>query len=448
MAPLTKRIVIVGAGPSGIFTGLELSKKSNFNVTIIDKGKDIEKRINDNGIYYGWGGAGAFSDGKLNYSAEIGGWLGDYLDEKDLIDIMGKVDKIFLAYGATDRIFGTDEDSISKLSREAAKADLRLIPSRVRHLGSDQCPKILQNIKKDLEKKADIILENEVESVIVDNGVARGVMTRGGKKIPADYVILAPGRGGADWLKNEAERLKLSSSRNPVDLGVRVEVPSQVLEPMTSILYEPKLVYYSKSYDDKVRTFCVSPYGYVVEEKINDLITVNGHSYLEKRSENTNFAILVSTQFTDPFRDPIAYGRYIAKLANLLVNGVMVQRLGDLDAGRRSTYERISRSIVQPTLKMAHPGDLSFVLPGRYLTDIKEFLKAMDKLAPGVYSNHTLIYGIEVKFYSSRLKLTRNLETEVKNLFTIGDGAGISRGLVQSSASGLIAAQEIIRRES
>jgi hypothetical protein len=214
---------------------------------------------------------------------------------------------------------------------------------------------------------------------------------------------------------------------------------------MTSILYEPKLVYYSKSYDDKVRTFCVNPYGYVIEEKINDLMTVNGHSYLKKRSENTNFAILVSTQFTDPFRDSIAYGRYIAKLANLLVNGVMIQRLGDLELGRRSTHERITRSIVQPTLRTAYPGDLSFVLPGRYLTDIKEMLKAMDKLAPGVYSNHTLIYGIEVKFYSSRLKLSKNLETEVKNLFTIGDGAGISRGLVQSSASGLIVAQEIMK---
>jgi uncharacterized FAD-dependent dehydrogenase len=184
----------------------------------------------------------------------------------------------------------------------------------------------------------------------------------------------------------------------------------------------------------------------VVEERINDLVTVNGHSYLEKRSDNTNFAILVSTQFTEPFKDPIAYGRYIAKLANLLVNGVMVQRLGDLVTGRRSTQERLSRSIVEPTLGSAHPGDLSFVLPARYLADIKEMLRALDKIAPGVYSNHTLIYGIEVKFYSSRLKLTKNLETEIKNLFTIGDGAGVSRGLVQSSASGLIVAREILRR--
>ncbi|MGQ9781216.1 MAG: NAD(P)/FAD-dependent oxidoreductase [Nitrososphaeria archaeon] len=452
LAVSRKRVVIVGAGPSGIFTGLELSANSKVHVTIIDKGKDIEKRMKDevayNGVYNGWGGAGAFSDGKLTFSTETGGWLVDYMDESELLKVVDKVDEVFLHYGATDRIYGVDGDKISKIAREAAKADFRLVPSKVRHLGSDQCPTILQNIRKDLEKRVDIMMETEVDRVMVVEGVARGVLTKDGRKIPADYVVLAPGRSGADWLKREAERLNLSSSVNPVDLGVRVEVPAEVLEPLTSVLYEPKLVYYSKSFDDKVRTFCVNPYGYVVEEKINDLVTVNGHSYLERRSDNTNFAILVSTQFTEPFKDPIAYGRYIAKLANLLVNGVMVQRLGDLETGRRSTQERLSRSIVEPTLKSARPGDLSFVLPARYLADIREMLKALDNIAPGVYSNHTLIYGIEVKFYSSRLKLTKNLETEIKNLFTIGDGAGISRGLVQSSASGIIVAREILRRIS
>jgi uncharacterized FAD-dependent dehydrogenase len=359
---------------------------------------------------------------------------------------MEKVDKIFLAYGAPEKVYGVDEDRILKIMREAAKADFRLIPSKLRHLGTDLCPKILQNIRRDLEKNVDIIMETEVKHVIAEDGCVKGVVTVDDKRIDADFVVLAPGRSGADWLKREAERLGLSSSVNPVDLGVRVEVPAEVLEPLTSVLYEPKLVYYSKSFDDKVRTFCVNPYGYVVEERINDLTTVNGHSYQTKKSENTNFAVLVSTQFTEPFKDPIGYGKYIAKLANLLVNGVMIQRLGDLEIGRRSTEERISRSIITPTLKTARPGDLSFVLPGRYLTDIKEMLKSLDKLAPGVYSNHTLLYGIEVKFYSSRLKLSKCLETEVKNLFTIGDGAGVSRGLVQASASGLIVANEIIRR--
>ncbi|MEM1986085.1 MAG: FAD-dependent oxidoreductase [Nitrososphaeria archaeon] len=443
-----KHVVIVGAGPAGIFTALELSKNNSVQVTIIDKGKDLDKRLKSSadGIYCGWGGAGAFSDGKLNFSTETGGWLSDYIDEKDLSKIIEKVDNIFLKYGAPEKMYGVDEDRILKIMRDAAKADFRLIPSKLRHLGTDLCHKILQNIRADLEKNVNIMMETEVKNVLIENGHVKGVLTADDKRINSDFVVLAPGRSGADWLKREADRLGLSSSVNPVDLGVRVEVPAEVLEPLTSVLYEPKLVYYSKSFDDKVRTFCVNPYGYVVEEKINDLITVNGHSYQNKKSENTNFAVLVSTQFTEPFKDPIAYGKYIAKLANLLVNGVMIQRLGDLEIGRRSTEERISRSIVTPTLKTARPGDLSFVLPGRYLTDIKEMLKALDKLAPGVYSNHTLLYGIEVKFYSSRLKLSNCLETEIKNLFTIGDGAGVSRGLVQAAASGLIVANEIQKR--
>ncbi|MEM3573881.1 MAG: NAD(P)/FAD-dependent oxidoreductase [Nitrososphaeria archaeon] len=443
-----KHVVIVGAGPAGIFTALELSKNASVQVTIIDKGKDLDKRLKSSadGIYCGWGGAGAFSDGKLNFSTETGGWLSDYIDEKDLSKIIERVDNIFLKYGAPEKVYGVDEDRILKIMRDAAKADFRLIPSKLRHLGTDLCHKILQNIRADLEKNVNIMMETEVKNVLIENGCVKGVLTADEKRINSDFVVLAPGRSGADWLKREADRLGLSSSVNPVDLGVRVEVPAEVLEPLTSVLYEPKLVYYSKSFDDKVRTFCVNPYGYVVEEKINDLITVNGHSYQNKKSENTNFAVLVSTQFTEPFKDPIAYGKYIAKLANLLVNGVMIQRLGDLEIGRRSTEERISRSIVTPTLKTARPGDLSFVLPGRYLTDIKEMLKALDKLAPGVYSNHTLLYGIEVKFYSSRLKLSNCLETEVKNLFTIGDGAGVSRGLVQAAASGLIVANEIQKR--
>jgi hypothetical protein len=215
---------------------------------------------------------------------------------------------------------------------------------------------------------------------------------------------------------------------------------------LTDVLYEPKFVYYSKSFDDKVRTFCVCPKGYVVTEHLDDVITVNGHSYEAKTSENTNFAVLVSTSFTEPFKEPVAYGKYIAKLANLLVGGVIVQRLGDLEVGRRSTKERMDRSVVKPTLGDAQPGDLSFALPGRYLMDVKEMLNALDKIAPGVYSRHTLLYGIEVKFYSSRLELNDVLETKIRNMFTAGDGAGITRGLVQSSTSGLIVAREILRR--
>jgi len=234
---------------------------------------------------------------------------------------------------------------------------------------------------------------------------------------------------------------------NPVDVGIRVEVLASVMEELTSILYEPKLIYYSKSFDDQIRTFCVAPYGEVITESYNGVLTVNGQSYAERKTENTNFAILVSTSFTEPFKEPIAYGKYLARLSNLLSGGVMIQRLGDLESGRRSTHERISRSVVTPTLKNATPGDLSFVLPYRYLADIREMLQALDEIAPGIHSRDTLLYGIEVKFYSSRLQLNNNLETKIRNLFTVGDGAGVTRGLVQASASGIIVAREIIKKE-
>jgi hypothetical protein len=267
-----------------------------------------------------------------------------------------------------------------------------------------------------------------------------------GRQIEAEHVIVAPGREGSDWLASEAKKLGIRTSTNPVDIGVRVEVPAPVLEELTDVVYEPKLIYYTRSFDDQVRSFCVCPKGEVVLEASDGVKTVNGHSYAKKKTDNTNFALLVSTAFTEPFREPITYGRYIAALSNLLSGGVIVQRLGDLQAGRRSTEERIARGVVRPTLKSAVPGDLSFVLPYRYLADILEMLRAMDKLSPGVGSRHTLLYGVEVKFYSSRLELSPTLETQIHNLFAVGDGAGVTRGLVQASASGVIAAREIVKR--
>jgi len=239
----------------------------------------------------------------------------------------------------------------------------------------------------------------------------------------------------------------LRTVNNPVDVGVRVEVLASVMEELTKALYEPKLVYYSRLFDDHVRTFCVSPYGEVTTESYDGVLTVNGQSYAERKTENTNFAILVSTSFTEPFKEPIAYGKYVARLSNLLSGGVMVQRLGDLVSGRRSTPERLARSVVTPTLKSATPGDLSFVLPYRYLSDVREMLQALDVIAPGIHSRDTLLYGIEVKFYSSHLQLTNVLETRIQNMFTIGDGAGVTRGLIQASASGVIVAREILKRE-
>jgi hypothetical protein len=247
-------------------------------------------------------------------------------------------------------------------------------------------------------------------------------------------------------LIGELRRLGLDIIRNPVDVGVRVEIPAVIMEELTDVLYEPKLEFYSKSFDDRVRTFCMNPYGEVITEHSDGVITVNGHSYRDRKTENTNFAILISTTFTEPFKEPIAYAKYIARLANLLGGGVIVQRLGDLLSGRRSTEERIRKGIVRPTLQSATPGDLSFVLPYRHLTGILEMLKALDELTPGVYSRYTLLYGVEVKFYSVRPRLNNRLETQIKNLFTIGDGAGVTRGLVQASMTGVISAREIAKR--
>jgi uncharacterized FAD-dependent dehydrogenase len=287
----------------------------------------------------------------------------------------------------------------------------------------------------------------DVKALLVDGQTIKGVETSKGEKFLGKYVIVAPGRSGAEWLQTEAQIRGLKTINNPVDVGVRVEVSSTAMENLTDVLYEPKLVYYSKLFDDMVRTFCVSPYGEVTTESYDGVLTVNGQSYAERRTDNTNFAILVSTSFTEPFKEPIAYGKYIARLSNLLSGGVMVQRLGDLVAGRRSTPERLARSVVTPSLKNATPGDLSFVLPYRYLSDIREMLQALDVIAPGVHSRDTLLYGVEVKFYSSHLQLTNTLETKIKNMFTIGDGAGVTRGLIQASASGVIVAKEIIKRE-
>jgi uncharacterized FAD-dependent dehydrogenase len=282
-----------------------------------------------------------------------------------------------------------------------------------------------------------------VERVLVRDGRAIGVQADGTRFL-ADSVVMAPGREGADWLVEQAGALGLDVANNAVDIGVRVEVPAAVMEPLTDHFYEAKLVHYSRSFDDQVRTFCMNPYGEVTTESYGDIVTVNGHSYAEDKTSNTNFAVLVSQTFTHPFTEPITYGRSIAGLANLLGENIIVQRLGDLEEGRRSTPERLAQSSVEPTLPSATPGDLSFVLPYRHLTGILEFLHAMEALAPGVASAHTLLYGVEVKFYSSRVEVDEHLMTKVPGLYAIGDGAGITRGLVQSSASGVVAARAIL----
>jgi hypothetical protein len=300
-----------------------------------------------------------------------------------------------------------------------------------------------------LSPKLDIRLRTIIKNIVVHGGAVKAVETSNDENLSCRYLILAPGREGAEWLCSEAERLKLTLDSNPVDVGCRIEVPMATMEKLTATLYESKLEFYSRSFNDRVRTFCMCPGGEVIMESTggsDPVITVNGIGYIQPRTTNTNFAILVSTTFTEPFHEPIAYGKYLARLANVLSGGVLVQRLGDLTGGHRSTQARLQNSPIEPSLKAATPGDLSFALPYRYLKSLVEMLQVMDKLVPGVASPHTLLYGIEVKFYSSQLKLTPCLETEISNIFAAGDGAGVSRGLVQASASGIAAAREILKR--
>jgi uncharacterized FAD-dependent dehydrogenase len=452
-------VIIVGTGPAGIFSALELTEKTKLNVLMLDKGPDINKRkcpasrglgcINCDPctLLCGWGGAGAFSDGKLTLSTEVGGWLTQYCSKEELSKLVDYADGIYQKYGAPGHLYGADLDKVDEIERKASLAGLKLIPQKLRHMGTDKCGETLRKMRQDLDGKAEIRTRTDVKGLLVKNGVVEGIETTRGEKIFGKYVILAPGRVGSEWLKSEAQAMGLKTLNNPVDVGVRVELLASVMEDLTNELYEPKLVYYSKSFDDQVRTFCVAPKGEVITESYDGILTVNGQSYAERKTKNTNFALLVSTSFTEPFREPIAYGKYLARLTNLLSGGILIQRLGDLQEGRRSTEERIGRSVVVPTLKNATPGDLSFVLPYRYLADIREMLQALDQISPGVNSKDTLLYGIEVKFYTSRLQLSDCLETRIHNLFTIGDGAGVTRGLVQASVSGVIATKEIIKRE-
>jgi len=395
----------------------------------------------------GWGGAGAFSDGKLTLSPASGGQLDEILGQDRAQALIDQVDGIYVRYGANSTVYGGASDEFETLEKRSALSGLKLISVPIRHIGTEHCVKIMNRMHDDLVAAGvQVLTRTPVTRILTKNGRLTGVETKQGDVYQAEHVIVAPGREGAAWLRNIADDLGLSLTCNPVDLGVRVELPATVLEPITELLYEFKFLYYSRAFDDRVRTFCVCPYGEVSTEFAGEVMTVNGHSYADRRTANTNFALLVSKNFTEPFDDPIAYGKSIAHLANLLGGGVLVQRLGDLEAGRRTNTQRLKRSIVTPTLSSATPGDLGLVLPYRYIVNLLEMLHALDEIAPGVCSRHTLLYGVEVKFYSNRLTLTPGLETEVPNLFACGDGAGITRGLIQASASGLIAARSILER--
>jgi uncharacterized FAD-dependent dehydrogenase len=458
--PKSFDVLIVGAGPAGIMAALELSQQPGLRIAILEKGPDIDRRhcpIRESGakcrhcqpcaILTGWGGAGAFSDGKLTLSPAVGGHLAQILGIDRAAQLIAQMDANYVCFGAPEPVYGTYTDEVEALEKRAALASLRFVSVPIRHIGTERCVEIMRRMRDTLRQRGVTIrTRTPVARVLTADGRVIGVETEAGERIEAGATIVAPGREGAAWLEAMAKELGLTVARNPVDLGVRVELPAIVLESITQLVYESKFIYSSRSFDDQVRTFCMCPYGQVSTEFAGDVMTVNGHSFAHRRTANTNFAILVSKSFTEPFDDPIAYGKSIARLANLLSGGIMVQRLGDLESGRRSTPKRLSRSIVTPTLPGATPGDLNLVLPYRYVVNILEMLHALDDVAPGVASRHTLLYGVEVKFYSNRLHLTPDMETEVRNLYACGDGAGVTRGLIQASASGVVAARAILDR--
>lgn len=461
-------VIIVGAGPAGIFAALELTAlDKNLRILMLDKGRRIDDRkchIPRSGhcvrcqpcsIMSGWAGAGAFSDGKLSLSPEVGGRITDYIPKEQAVDYIHYADSVYLRFGAREEVHGLNSKKIDDFIYEASRYNIQLIPCPVRHLGTELSFEVLRRMFYYLttETKTEFWPLTAVSEIVAGSEGVKGVIVTDSegqtREIKAPYVIAAPGRGGAYWLTQQAKRLNIKTENNEVDIGVRVEVPNSIMDHLTKELYEAKLIYYSDTFENKVRSFCMNPGGIVSEENYDgDIAVVNGHSYADPRLKtfNTNFALLVSTHFTEPFDQPIEYGKYIAKCANMLTGGgVMVQRLGDLLKGRRTDYGRLRKSTTLPTLKSAVPGDLSFVLPQRYLTSIVETLQSFDKIAPGLYSKNTLLYGVEVKFYSSKVKVGSNFETDVRGLYTIGDGAGITRGLMQASVTGVLVARDIVK---
>ncbi|MEK7528101.1 MAG: FAD-dependent protein [Patescibacteria group bacterium] len=445
--------VIVGAGPAGIFTALELAK-SNQKILLLDKGKSLEGRIKqgvrDAGS--GWGGSGAYSDGKLNISTTaIGVRITDYMKEEDFVRLVLRADQIWVEYGAPKKLYGTDQRKIAMIEKSLKKTGLEIKVSPIRHIGTGRTFEVLGKMYDYLAQKMEIKFETEVEEILVDEQKkVRGVRVKGGKEILASWVVMAPGRCGSGWFTGEVEKMGLKKIVHPVEIGVRVEVPAKVMKKVTDVLYEAKISYRTKTFDDFVRTFCMCPNGFVTDEVVgingHPVISVNGHTFSDRKSNNTNFALLVKNSFTQPFNQPNLYGAYVTGLANLLSGGVLVQRLGDLLAGRRSTAERIKSGQVKPSLNTAVPGDLAFSLPYRHLSNLLEMLKEMDKLAPGIFSFDTLLYGNEVKFFSAGPSLSPCLETEIKNLFACGDGAGVSANLLHAAVTGLKVGEEINKR--
>ncbi len=456
-------VVIIGAGLAGIFAGYELTDKNpELKVAILEQGEPIEQRscpIIDHqttscvncrtcAIMRGFGGAGAFSDGKFNFTTQFGGWLNEYISDTEVMRLIDYVDSVNMRFGATDEVFSTSTPKGDLIRKRAISYDLHLMDARCKHLGTERNREILIKQCQYLTGRLDLLCRTRVDDIEQSPDGTYSLSTSSGT-VHCKYLVAAPGRSGAEWFSSTCRKLNLPMINNQVDIGVRVELPAIVFKDITDAMYEAKLLYRTSQYKDVVRTFCMNPYGHVVTENTDGIMTVNGHSYTDPalRSENTNFALLVSNRFTTPFNEPYQYGKRIASLSNMLGGGIMVQRFGDLLDGRRTNSHRLPQGFVKPTLE-AVPGDLSLVLPKRHLDNIIEMIQVLDKLAPGTANQDTLLYGVEVKFYSARLQLSNELETKLSNFFAAGDGAGITRGLSQAGASGVMAARAILKRVS
>ena len=451
-------IIIIGAGPGGIFAAYELQKLNpELKTAVFEAGHSLEKRkcpidgktvkscikCKSCSIMSGFGGAGAFSDGKYNITNDFGGTLHEHIGRQQALDLMKYVDTINMTHGGEGaRIFSTAQTKYKKICMQNG---LKLLDASVRHLGTDLNYVVLENLYRELSDNVDFYFDTPVQSIAGEDGGYR-IFTEN-EEYQCTKCIVSVGRSGSKWMEKICQDLQIKTMSNRVDLGVRVELPAVIFSHLTDELYESKIVYRTKQFEDSVRTFCMNPNGIVVNENTNGIVTVNGHSYedAEHHTENTNFALLVSKHFSEPFKDSNGYGESIARLSNMLGGGVIVQRFGDLERGRRSTEKRLEKGMVVPTLS-ATPGDLSLVLPKRILDGIIEMIYALDKIAPGTANDDTLLYGVEVKFYNMEVELDEHLECSHKGLYIIGDGSGVTHSLSHASASGVFVARDIAAR--
>ncbi|MDO4517949.1 MAG: NAD(P)/FAD-dependent oxidoreductase, partial [Bacillota bacterium] len=451
-------IIVVGAGASGVFISYEMTKLNiDASVLVLDKGCSLEARVcpikagktktcvkcEPCHIMNGYGGAGTLSDGKYNITNQFGGDLHRYVGDEEAMELMEYVDEVLCSMGGADaKLFSTAN---SALKTECLKHDLHLLEAKVRHLGTDRNVRILAKIFDYCKEKIDMRFRTTIKDVTRQEDGSFVVETSDGESFACKDLVLATGRSGSKWISEICNKMGVEQKKNRVDIGVRVELPAEVFKHITDDVYESKIIYQTDKYNDLVRTFCMNPYGEVVSENTNGIVTVNGHSYDDPslHTENTNFALLVSNHFTEPFDDSNEYGESIAKLSNMLGGGVLLQRFGDLVKGRRSSERRMRKSFTKPTLQ-ATAGDLSLVIPKRQLDDIIEMIYALDKIAPGTANEDTLLYGVEVKFYNSVVKVDENLETAVPNMYALGDGSGVTHSLSQASASGVHVARILV----